>query len=104
LAKDLGSSALTVSSRLDSGADIAPLAIGDPRVSTSARVRTPRGPVTVLSQLVGAHNLSNLLVALGIAAALGLDVEQAAAGLSGPIAVPGRLERCDGANDDIMVL
>jgi UDP-N-acetylmuramoyl-L-alanyl-D-glutamate--2,6-diaminopimelate ligase len=68
------------------------------------RVGTPGGEVSLHSGLVGEHNLANLLLALGIAAALGLPIEGAARALSGGIAVPGRLERCDGAGDDVLVL
>jgi len=69
-----------------------------------ATVRTPSGEVRLESRLVGAHNLENLLVALGIACALDLDVGLAAAALSREPGAPGRLERCDHEADDIIVL
>jgi UDP-N-acetylmuramoyl-L-alanyl-D-glutamate--2,6-diaminopimelate ligase len=53
--------------------------------------------------LVGEHNLENLLLALGILSGLEVDVADAARGWS-DVAVPGRLERCDGSDDDIVVL
>jgi UDP-N-acetylmuramoyl-L-alanyl-D-glutamate--2,6-diaminopimelate ligase len=69
-----------------------------------AVVATPRGEVSLDSPLLGAHNLDNLLLALGIACALDLDVSRAAEGLSNAPAPPGRLERCDGPGDEITVL
>jgi len=82
-------------------AEIAPrVARGDAR-GTEALVRTPAGDVRLRSPLVGAHNLENLLVALGVASALELDLDRAADGLSLATAVAGRLERCDGAADDV---
>jgi len=60
--------------------------------------------VRLASQLVGAHNLDNLLLTLGIVEALGLDTTRAAAGLDRAAAAPGRLERCSGEADDITVL
>ncbi len=69
-----------------------------------ARVRTPAGEVSLASRFVGAHNLENLLLALGVAHALELDVARAAQALSREPGAPGRLERCDGEGDDIVAL
>jgi UDP-N-acetylmuramoyl-L-alanyl-D-glutamate--2,6-diaminopimelate ligase len=69
-----------------------------------ASVRTPRGDVKISSRLLGAHNLENLLLALGIAVALELDPTAAAAALSCAPGAPGRLERCDEPGDDIQVV
>ena len=54
--------------------------------------------------LVGEHNLENLLVAVGILQALDVDVCAAVNGFSGSFGVPGRLERCETSDDDIIVL
>ncbi|PKM02223.1 MAG: hypothetical protein CVV17_06020, partial [Gammaproteobacteria bacterium HGW-Gammaproteobacteria-7] len=67
-------------------------------------VTTPLGKVRLESPLVGEHNLSNLLLALGITVALGLPLEASAHALSNAPHVPGRLERCDGTADDVVVL
>ncbi len=64
----------------------------------------PSGKVEIATRLVGAHNVENLLVAMGIVASLELDVERAAAALASEAGAPGRLERCDGPEDDIVVL
>ncbi len=68
-----------------------------------ARVVTPKGNCELVSPLVGEHNLENLLTALGVLLSLGHSPETAAAALSGAPQVPGRLERCDGPDDDILV-
>jgi len=69
-----------------------------------ASLRTPSGVARIASRLFGAHNLENLLLALGIAHALGLDLNRAADALSIESAPPGRLERCEGSGDAITVL
>ncbi|HKJ72186.1 MAG TPA: UDP-N-acetylmuramoyl-L-alanyl-D-glutamate--2,6-diaminopimelate ligase [Gammaproteobacteria bacterium] len=53
---------------------------------------TPRGPVTVDSALVGAVNVPNLLAAVAVGLALGLDPATVGARLSAPPPVPGRME------------
>jgi UDP-N-acetylmuramoyl-L-alanyl-D-glutamate--2,6-diaminopimelate ligase len=94
---------VTVSSVVGTDADVVPLrSLLDFR-STAATVRTPRGEVEIDSKLIGAHNLSNMLLALGISSALGLDLGKAAASFA-DAAVPGRLERCDGPRDEIVVV
>jgi UDP-N-acetylmuramoyl-L-alanyl-D-glutamate--2,6-diaminopimelate ligase len=93
-----------VSKRADSGAEVALVAADVHVRGIRARVRTPRGEVEIASRLVGAHNLENLLLALGIAHALDLDPERAALALSLEPGVPGRLERCDGEGDDVRVV
>jgi len=94
---------VTVSSVPGADADIVPeRALYDAR-GTAATVKTPRGNVEIESKLIGAHNLSNMLMALGIASALGVDVAAAAASFA-DVAVPGRLERCDAPGDDLVVL
>jgi UDP-N-acetylmuramoyl-L-alanyl-D-glutamate--2,6-diaminopimelate ligase len=60
--------------------------------------------VTLRSSLIGEHNLENLLLALGILEALGIDPAEAARALGTAPSVPGRLERCDEDGDDIRVL
>jgi UDP-N-acetylmuramoyl-L-alanyl-D-glutamate--2,6-diaminopimelate ligase len=69
-----------------------------------AEVALPSGRVSLRSPLVGAHNLENLLLALGLCVALGFDAGAAAAALGEAPAVPGRLERCSEAGDEVLVL
>lgn len=60
--------------------------------------------VELRTRFVGRHNAENLMLAMGILAALGIDPAEAAVALSHVDAVPGRLERCDGPDDDCVVL
>jgi len=68
------------------------------------QLRVGQQHVSIDTRLIGEHNLENLLVAVGILAALDVDVQTASDGLSGDFGVPGRLERCEGPDDDIIVL
>jgi UDP-N-acetylmuramoyl-L-alanyl-D-glutamate--2,6-diaminopimelate ligase len=88
----------------EDAAEIAPRAASIDARGIDAVIRTPAGDVRIASRLVGAHNLENLLVALGVAHALDLDLSRAAEALSGEAGAPGRLERCDVPGDDITVL
>jgi len=56
---------------------------------------TPAGPVAVESPLVGRHNISNILTAIGLGVALGLPNGAIAAGLKAMRAVPGRMEKVE---------
>jgi UDP-N-acetylmuramoyl-L-alanyl-D-glutamate--2,6-diaminopimelate ligase len=93
-----------VSGHEGADADVFPLRSRVDAGGTEATVRTPRGEVALSSRLIGGHNLENLLVALGIAHALDLDLGRAAAALSAAPGVPGRLERCDTPGDDLLAL
>jgi len=88
------------------GRDDAQVRVAESQLSATgirARVITPRGECELSSPLVGEHNLENLLVALGILVALGSRPTVAAQALSQAPQVPGRLERCEGPDDDILV-
>ena len=63
---------------------------------TRAHVRTPLGEGELHLRLLGDHNLSNALAALGAALALGALLDAALRGLGALEAVPGRLERVPG--------
>jgi UDP-N-acetylmuramoyl-L-alanyl-D-glutamate--2,6-diaminopimelate ligase len=67
-------------------------------------LHTPAGDVEIRTPLVGQHNLENVMLCLAASLALELDVRAAAGALSSVPEVPGRLERCDTARDDIRVL
>ena len=60
---------------------------------TRANVRLPSGPIEVDLPLVGDFNLENLLVACGVAHALGIAPDAIAAGAASCAQVPGRVER-----------
>jgi UDP-N-acetylmuramoyl-L-alanyl-D-glutamate--2,6-diaminopimelate ligase len=98
---------LRVKTSLGTGAadaDIAPLSVDASASGMRIIARVPGGRVEVKTRLVGLHNLENLLVAIGVASALELDVDRAAKALEFEIGAPGRLERCDGPDDDVVVL
>lgn len=85
-------------------ADVRPLDVAVDARGIRGSVRLPGGRVELETRLVGEHNLDNLLLALAIVDALGLDAERAARGMTHAPAVPGRLERCDVPADDVLVL
>jgi UDP-N-acetylmuramoyl-L-alanyl-D-glutamate--2,6-diaminopimelate ligase len=94
---------LTVSVTPNTDADIFPAS--PPRFGIrgmEATVRTPGGAFPFVSPLIGRHNLSNLLVALGICGSLGVPYEQACAALQS-LGAPGRLERVS-TDEDFTVL
>jgi UDP-N-acetylmuramoyl-L-alanyl-D-glutamate--2,6-diaminopimelate ligase len=70
----------------------------------SGEIRVDDMRVNLQTRLVGDHNLENILLALGILHALGVELQSAMRAFAGEFGVPGRLERCDGSNDDIVVL
>jgi len=94
---------LRVSKRSGAG-DVFPKSTRIDARGIGAVVQLPSGEVQLESRLVGEHNLDNLLASLAIVEGLGLDVAQAAAGMQLAPMVPGRLERCDEPQDDIVVL
>jgi UDP-N-acetylmuramoyl-L-alanyl-D-glutamate--2,6-diaminopimelate ligase len=61
-----------------------------------ARVESPAGALQIRSPLVGAHNLENLLTAIGLALGAGLPLSAVESGLAACAGAPGRLERIDG--------
>ncbi len=72
------------------------IVLGPARFSANgivAAVRTPTGVWPLNSPLVGEFNARNLLGAIGVGVALGLDGELACQGLTGVARIPGRLER-----------
>jgi UDP-N-acetylmuramoyl-L-alanyl-D-glutamate--2,6-diaminopimelate ligase len=86
------------------GADVYPESVETDGSGMRIKARLPERSVEIATRLVGAHNVENLLVALGCVAALDLDVERAAAALATETGAPGRLERCDAVGDDVVVL
>jgi UDP-N-acetylmuramoyl-L-alanyl-D-glutamate--2,6-diaminopimelate ligase len=67
-------------------------------------VQTPRGPLSLVSPLVGEHNVMNLLGAIATGLALGLE-PSAIAGALGPVsAVPGRFEQVSAGQPFLVVV
>jgi UDP-N-acetylmuramoyl-L-alanyl-D-glutamate--2,6-diaminopimelate ligase len=73
-------------------ADIAVLASQFSLSGTTFTVRTPKGTSELRTNLIGEHNLSNTVVALGMAMAMGLSNHRIKRGLEGLERIPGRLE------------
>ncbi|MGF1465750.1 MAG: UDP-N-acetylmuramoyl-L-alanyl-D-glutamate--2,6-diaminopimelate ligase [Sandaracinaceae bacterium] len=93
-----------VSRRPRAGADLDVRAFALDRAGIRATVGTPTDEAELVSPLVGAHNLDNLLVALGSLLALGEGLRDAADALGQVGAVPGRLERVASPGDEIEVI
>jgi UDP-N-acetylmuramoyl-L-alanyl-D-glutamate--2,6-diaminopimelate ligase len=74
------------------------------RFASGGRKPPAGGSLELRSRLLGEHNLDNLLLALGILVALDFPAELAAGALGLASAAPGRLERCDGPGDELMVV
>ncbi|MCL2777162.1 MAG: UDP-N-acetylmuramoyl-L-alanyl-D-glutamate--2,6-diaminopimelate ligase [Polyangiaceae bacterium] len=72
--------------------------------ATHLVVRVLDKRIELTTRLIGAHNVENTLIALGVAQALDLDMERVAAALQEGSGPPGRLERCDSLGDDIVVV
>ena len=65
---------------------------------------TPIGPMTIHSPLVGEHNVTNLLAAIGIGVECGLSLEIIQQGISAFRAVPGRFELISEGQDFAVVV
>ncbi|GMQ93074.1 MAG: UDP-N-acetylmuramoyl-L-alanyl-D-glutamate--2,6-diaminopimelate ligase [Acidimicrobiia bacterium] len=90
---------LTLSSRipsiavsLASAADITADGLEGTAEGTSFTVHTPGGSGVVALPLVGVFNVSNALVAIGMAVELGVDLAAITEGLEGLDSIPGRME------------
>ncbi|MEN9579104.1 MAG: hypothetical protein RJA70_2113 [Pseudomonadota bacterium] len=71
---------------------------------TRLRVACSADVVILETELVGAHNVDNWLLCLGILTALGVNLAQLQRFAGRIPSAPGRLERCDLDSDDIAVL
>jgi UDP-N-acetylmuramoyl-L-alanyl-D-glutamate--2,6-diaminopimelate ligase len=105
LAKSLRIPLVRVSAQSASAseADISPLSARLSAGGIQTILRTPQGEVALNSPLLGAYNVENLTVAMGIAHALEMDLRTASLALADERGPRGRLERCEGPNDDVTV-
>ncbi len=71
---------------------------------TTFTAATPAGRFPVESRLVGEHNVSNLLAAIGVGLHEGLSVPQIQEGLASVGNVPGRFERVEAGQDFTVVV
>jgi UDP-N-acetylmuramoyl-L-alanyl-D-glutamate--2,6-diaminopimelate ligase len=93
LAARLSGSVIRCSRRPGSDAEIVATEWSATRAGIRAVVATPTGSVDLRSPMLGEHNLENLMVALGCAYALGLDLTAVARAWESAGGSPGRLER-----------
>jgi UDP-N-acetylmuramoyl-L-alanyl-D-glutamate--2,6-diaminopimelate ligase len=91
-----GGKALSISLDAKSTADVAALSAEYTLNGTKAVVRTSKGVWDIESSLIGPHNLANVLVAIGMALAMGFSRARITRGLRALERVPGRLERVPG--------
>ncbi|MGI5916434.1 MAG: UDP-N-acetylmuramoyl-L-alanyl-D-glutamate--2,6-diaminopimelate ligase [Anaerolineae bacterium] len=61
----------------------------------SFTARLPEGPLPIVSKLMGRHNVYNILAALAVAHAMGVDPETARRGVETMEVVLGRMDRVD---------
>ena len=79
------------------GADVFAKRATSTIAGTEAELSSPLGVLRVRSRLVGEYNLANIIVAVGVALALGIDVAAMERGIAELRGVPGRLEPVDEA-------
>lgn len=84
--------------------DVRPASVTLNELGITGEIDVCGSAVHLQTRLVGDHNLENILLALGILQSLGADLQAAVAGFAGDFGVPGRLERCDSSEDDVIVL
>ncbi len=92
-AKDAGARLVRASRRRDAGAEVVLEAADVTLERSRVRVRLPSGPLEAELPLIGEFNLENMLVAVGIATALGVPPDAIARGIRACPQVPGRMER-----------
>jgi UDP-N-acetylmuramoyl-L-alanyl-D-glutamate--2,6-diaminopimelate ligase len=71
---------------------------------TTFEVRSPRGRLAITSQLVGEHNVSNMLAAIGIGLEMGMAPDLIERSLGAVSNVPGRFERIQEDQDFTVVV
>lgn len=97
-------SAQVLSYAIDSRADITPDRNDFGVAGLSFTARTPVGNIEIRSPLVGRPHAYNILCAVGISLALGIDTESIARGIGDSRGAAGRFERVSNADDDITVI
>ncbi len=92
IVKCWGGKSLRVSLDPKSSADLVALEAKYTLDGIEALVKTSKGEWEIKSSLIGAHNLSNILVGMGMALAMGFSKQRILRGLEGLERVPGRLD------------
>ena len=78
---------------VDEGADVSPKRYQCTIDGIEAELSSPLGAIELRSPLIGRYNLANIVVATGVAIALGLDIATIRKGVAELEGVPGRMER-----------
>lgn len=99
-----GSRARPLTYGLESQADIRAREIRLTQSRLSFTARTPAGEVALESNLIGRHNLYNILAAIGVSHTLGLSGERVQQGVRALKGVPGRFERVEAGQDFAVVV
>ena len=71
---------------------------------TTFEVKSPHGRMMITSQLVGEHNVSNMLAAIGIGLEMGMSLDLIERSLGSVSNVPGRFERIQEDQDFTVVV
>ncbi|WP_447969313.1 UDP-N-acetylmuramoyl-L-alanyl-D-glutamate--2,6-diaminopimelate ligase [Nitrospira sp. M1] len=71
---------------------------------TQFQVTTPRGALGIRSQLVGEHNVYNVLAAIGVGLEMGMSVNAIESAIASVENVPGRFERIDRGQDFTVIV
>ncbi len=100
VARDAGATLLRVARGAEADAELRLIDATASLEGTRATLEDATGCFDVELPLLGDFNLENLLVAVGIGLALGLDHETIAAGVAACPQVPGRMERVVGTGRD----
>jgi UDP-N-acetylmuramoyl-L-alanyl-D-glutamate--2,6-diaminopimelate ligase len=79
-------------SRVPSKAEISVVERHEVSIGIAARVRSPMGELDLRSPMVGEYNLDNLLVSIGLALGLGVELQHIEAALAHAVGAPGRLQ------------
>jgi UDP-N-acetylmuramoyl-L-alanyl-D-glutamate--2,6-diaminopimelate ligase len=80
---------------LAKGASLRPVHHTYTREGVKAELHTPAGNIKLFTPLIGEYNLLNVLAAVSVAVALGVDLDAIKRGVEGLKNVPGRLEKVE---------
>lgn len=96
--------AQVLSYAIDRSADLTPDKTDFGVAGLSFTARTPVGDIEIHSPLVGRPHAYNILCAMGIGIALGIEAETIARGINASHGAAGRFERVNESRDDITVV
>jgi UDP-N-acetylmuramoyl-L-alanyl-D-glutamate--2,6-diaminopimelate ligase len=85
-------------------ADVRPTRWSSGAEGIRMNVQTPSGHLDIASPLVGEHNVENLLAAIGVGVALGMEPAVMARALGSVVSVPGRFERVEAGQPFLVVV